>query len=431
MQEVKIEDYERRPVPQDERKSWRSISLVWIAIGIDLSAMLLGAELGGGMDFYSALLAVFVGSLFLGVLASFCAYIGSATGLSTSMISRFAFGEYGARIVSVIIGISLLGWFGVQAGFFAENAYAAFEHLFGSSISTRWLALFGGLLMMTTAIYGYKAIERLSVYSVPFLVALILLAMGLAINKEGSGALFAATDNTFSFGAATSLVIGIFVLGAMISPDVSRWAKSRKDAVLAAFFGFFIGNSFMLVMAIILSKILDTDDLTYVFFAVGLGIPAILVLTLAQWTTNTNNLYSSSLGFSVVFRRTSKVLITIIAGLVATMLAVFGIYDRFITFLSIITMFIAPVGGIYTAEYYLINRKRFSFENEEIYKLNICALITWVISTFISYMTTDAPDGLGLFTITTVPALDGFFSAFILQILLSYLIKNEKWKVIK
>ena len=431
MQDLKIEDFERRPVPPSVRKSWWSISLVWIAIGIDLSAMLLGAELGGGMDLQSALLAVFVGSLFLGVLASFCAYIGAATGLSTSMISRFAFGEYGARIVSVIIGVSLLGWFGVQAGFFAENAYAAVEHLFGVSVSTKWLALFGGLLMMTTAIYGYRAIERLSVYSVPFLVALILLAMSLAFYQQGSGALFEATDNTFSFGAATSLVIGIFVLGAMISPDVSRWAKSRKDAVLAAFFGFFVGNSFMLIMAIILSKVLHTDDLTYVFFAVGLGIPALLVLTLAQWTTNTNNLYSSSLGFSVVFRRTSKVVITIVAGLVATMLAVFGIYDRFITFLSIMTMFIAPVGGIYTAEYYLINKKHFSFENEHIVKLNVCAMIAWVVSTFISYMTTDAPDGLALFTLTSVPALDGFLSAFAIQTLLSLLIRNEKWKVVK
>lgn len=113
------------------------------------------------------------------------------------------------------------------------------------------------------------------------------------------------------------------------------------------------------------------------------------------------------------------------------MLAVFGIYDRFITFLSIMTMFIAPVGGIYTAEYYLINKKRFSFENEHIVKLNVCAVIAWVVSTFISYMTTDAPDGLALFTLTSVPALDGFLSAFAIQTLLSLLIRNEKWKVVK
>lgn len=41
--DTKIEDYEREPVPQHLRKSWLSMAFVWIAIGIDLSAMFLGA----------------------------------------------------------------------------------------------------------------------------------------------------------------------------------------------------------------------------------------------------------------------------------------------------------------------------------------------------------------------------------------------------
>lgn len=62
----------------------------------------------------------------------------------------------------------------------------------------------------------------------------------------------------------------------------------------------------MTIVAIFLSRIMDTDDLTNIFIALGLGLPAIIVLTLAQWTTNTNNLYSASLGFSVVFQKGSE-----------------------------------------------------------------------------------------------------------------------------
>ncbi len=90
-------DYERQPVPISERKRWYSISLVWIAVGIDLSAMLFGAELGAGMNFQDALLAVVIGSAILGILAAFCAYVGAVTGLSTSMISKFTFGANGGR----------------------------------------------------------------------------------------------------------------------------------------------------------------------------------------------------------------------------------------------------------------------------------------------------------------------------------------------
>src|SRR5690625_6821981 len=89
-----------------------------------------------------------------------------------------------------------------------------------------------------------------------------------------------------------------------------------------------------------------------IFITLGLGIPAILVLTLAQWTTNTSNLYSSSLGLAVLFPNTSKKLITLVAGIIATTLAILGIFDIFVVFLSFITIFIPPVGGIYTAEYY-------------------------------------------------------------------------------
>src|SRR5690625_2996498 len=111
-------DYARESVPQSERKRWFSISLVWIAVGIDLSAVIFGVELGSGMSFNDALISVLIGSALLGVLAAFCAYVGAATGLSTSMISRFTFGNAGAKLVSLFLALALLGWFGVQTGFF-------------------------------------------------------------------------------------------------------------------------------------------------------------------------------------------------------------------------------------------------------------------------------------------------------------------------
>ena len=164
--DTKIEDYEREPVPQHLRKSWLSMAFVWIAIGIDLSAMFLGA-LGAGMSIGDSLTAVIVGSAILGIIGAVCAYVGAKTGLSTAMISRFLFGNQGALIVSVILGISSLGWFGVQVGFFASNFQTALSELWGWHWSLWVLSIIGGLLMMSTAIWGYRAIEKLSVWSVP------------------------------------------------------------------------------------------------------------------------------------------------------------------------------------------------------------------------------------------------------------------------
>lgn len=81
------------------------MSLVWIAIGIDLSAMFLGAELGNGMNLSDSLTATVIGSVILGLIGALCAFVGAKTGLSTAMISRFLFGNVGARIVSIVLGI--------------------------------------------------------------------------------------------------------------------------------------------------------------------------------------------------------------------------------------------------------------------------------------------------------------------------------------
>lgn len=406
-------DYARESVPMSERKAWFSISLVWVAVGIDLSAMLFGAELGAGMAFNDALTAVLLGSVILGILAAFCAYVGAATGLSTSMISRYTFGTSGAKLVSLFIAVSLIGWFGVQAGFFAENAFAAIEGAVGLQLPLPLLAAVGGILMMTTAIYGYKAIERLSSWSVPLLLVLVFLAVILAANKYGFAALKLPVENTFSFGMAISLVISIFVVGAVISPDISRWARTKKDAVLASFFGFFFGSSFMIIVAMILSRLMNESNLTTIMITVGLGIPGILVLILAQWTTNTSNAYSAGLSLAVIFSKRNKMMLTLVGGSLGTLLAVLGIYGYFIDFLTIMTMFIAPIGGVYTAYYYIGGRHLFSEVKDKAFRL--LPLIAWALGTLISWFTMEAPIGLGLFTLTTISSLDSFLLAFVFQ----------------
>jgi len=271
---------------------------------------------------------------------------------------------------------------------------------------------------MSTAVYGYQAIEKLSKFSVPLLILLIFIALFLVIGEKGTDVMLKTQNTAFSFGTATSLVIGIFVLGTILAPDISRWARSKKDAVLSAFIGFFVGNSFMLVMAILLSKAMNTSDLIAIFTVVGLGMPAIVVLTLAQWTTNTNNLYSSSLGLAVLFPGIPKKLLTLIAGILATLVAVLGIFDQFVTFLSIVTVLIAPIGGIYAAEYYFVNKQQFRFDNEKRVSFVGRSFIVWFLASSVAFLTTDAPAGLGIFDITTIPALDGFLIALIVQTVL-------------
>lgn len=430
-EETTVSDFAREAVPKELRRSWFSMFSVLVAIGVDLSSVILGAELAKGMPLKDAILSVCVGSFILAILCTICAVVGSSTNLSTSMITKYVFGKYGAQVFSAVIGISLLGWFGVQVGFFADNAQTVLHDAFHMHVNIKILSLIGGLLMMTTAIIGYRAIEKLSVWSVPLLLILMLLTLYLTLSKyplhvslpSGSG---------LTFGAAISLVISIMIVGATTQPDIARWAKSRKDAVIATFFGMFIGNSFMIVLAILMSKAMGTEDMMKIFITLGLAIPGILVLTLAQWTTNTSNLYSSSLGFSLIFTKFSKAWITVVLGLVATALAVLGIYDLFVPFLNILAIVIAPISGIYVAEFFCVKEefKRYGLKLEA-RNVVIRSIIAWAAGMLVTYFTTAAPTGLQLFTFTTIPPLDGILTGFIVQTVLGLVFKKQSPDPIK
>src|SRR5699024_49171 len=174
---------------------------------------------------------------------------------------------------------------------------------------------------------------------------------------------------------------------------------------------------FMLIMALLLSKVMDNDNLTYIFLALGLGIPSFFVLTLAQWTTNTNNLYGSGLGLSVLFQSISKGWLTFFAGLFATALAYFGIFNHFESFLNFIAILVPPIGGVYLADYFFLNKQDFSFEKIDTSNLRIYSLVAWLLASFVSFLSTPTPAGIGLFNLTTIPAMDGFIVAIILQVI--------------
>lgn len=411
---TKHDDYEHGVVPAHERKGWLPIAGIWIAVGIDLSGTILGVQLGAGLPFGQALWATILGSVLLGLLAMACAYVGAATGFTSSVLARNVFGRAGGRVIAIAMAVSSLGWFGVQTGFFADNARIAFEELFHLNVPLWVFIVIGGALMMLTALWGYRSIERLSSWAVPLLIALLLLAVVMAFAKYGSGALFADVTPQFSFGGAVSLVMGIFVLGVVVSPDIARWARTPKQAMLAGFVGFFVGNSLIVVVSLILSRVMGAEDLMRMFFALGLGAIALLVLTLAQWTTNTNNLYGAALNLSVVFSRVNRTTLTLVAGVIAIAASLFGIYDAFIPFISLMGALIAPYGGVYLADYFARRRGALHQRDPKLPAVDFWAFAAWFVGGAVGLCTTQPADGFGfgLFSFTSIPALDALVVAF-------------------
>ncbi|MEZ9405226.1 MULTISPECIES: cytosine permease [unclassified Vibrio] len=410
----KIDDFELEPVPEKAKRSWWVISLIWLAIGIDISGLFLGSILSSGIGFEDALLATFIGSGLLAIIAMLCANIGFQAGVSTPLVSSAVFGRNGGKILGFINGISLVGWFAFQADFFAfimVDALAKYD-----IIISHLTALIGGsVLMMMTAIYGVRALGKLSTYSVPLMVTLITIGLFMAADYQGGAA--PSIEDPLTLGQAISFVMSIWILAAVAAPDIARYAKTRRDAILGAGIGFLVGNSAIILIALILTKMTGTDDLVEVFFTLGLGMAAIIVLVFAQWTTNSSNLTSGGLCMSMVLPKIPRPVLVVIMTIVGIGIAQLGMVNKFTDFLMLLSVTIAPAAGVYIVQYYVLDSTKMSFENiQQVPAWMFKGLASWSFGTAFSACT--APEFFNLFSFTSISALDGILAAGVIYLAL-------------
>lgn len=423
-----INDFELTPVPDSAKRSWYVISLIWLAIGIDISGLFLGAFLSSGLNIEDALFATFAGSAILAVLAMLCANIGFQSGVSTPLMSSSVFGRNGGKLLGAINGISLVGWFAFQADFFA---YILVDALLKYGIVVPHIvALIGGsILMMVTAIYGVRALGKLSTYSVPLMVTLITIGLFMAANAQNTHGI-AIIETPLSMGEAISYVMSIWILAAVAAPDIARYAKTRKDAILGAGCGFLFGNSATIVVALLLTQMTGTDNLVDVFFSLGLGIAAILVLVFAQWTTNSSNLVSGALGMSVVLPKVPRPVFVVVMTIIGIAIAQFGMIDMFTAFLTLLGVTIAPSAGVYLAQYYFLDKESLSYERvQSAPDWIVKGLLAWAFGSAVSACTAGA--FFNLFSLTSISAIDGILASFIAYILLVKLVTINNKELVR
>lgn len=360
-----LDDYSLSPVPLHKRKPWIDIAMVWIGVAIVLSALLRGMMIGMGLgSIQNVLLAYLLGEVLLVGMMALTGYLGARHGLSTPLLARRSFGGKGSLLISFCLAVAFMGWFGVQAGLFAET-WKAFVK---TSLPVPVLAFASGILMMIPAIFGFKGLKALSWGAVPPMVIIFLYAavkMGFRFLPSADlvslGQAHAPSSYPATLGAAASIIAGGFIVGAVTSADVFRYAKPRfRDILCAATVSMGVSALMQLVGSVLAMRTgLYHEQLPRVVISpefAGLGIAGFLAIGFAQWTTNDSNLYSSVLAFNAIFRWTRWKL-ALIVGTLASALAAAGILGRLELFLSVLSIIIGPIGGILITDHYFLGRR--------------------------------------------------------------------------
>lgn len=98
------------------------------------------------------------------------------------------------------------------------------------------------------------------------------------------------------------------------------------------------------------------DFSTVLISILGFSYVAAFILIVATWTTNDNNLYSSVLGVSTLFRElnihVSRWKVTLVAGVLATAFGAMGVINIFVPFLSLLCVLIPPFASVMVVDYF-------------------------------------------------------------------------------
>ena len=360
-------------VQESQRQSWMSIAAVWAGGMICVPCLMIGGVLtGGGLSLMEIVISILIG---YGLICLYMIFIGMQacdTGLPVAVMASGALGEKGARyVISTLIAIACIGWFGIQSATCGQAFASMVAPLLGMEVTPAFVSVSSivwGVIMLATACAGFKGLKWLNYIAVPLLVIVCLYGLIAGIVAHDGGAAIAAYAPETSMGLVygISMVVASFALGGVISADYCRFAKSRADVVKSSIVGVMPAGLFMLLTGALMSIVTGQYDISAILVSLGVPILGLVALVLATWTTNVTNAYSGGLALSNLLGFDEKrfKVTTGVAGAIGTLLAAFGLLNAFQGFLSLMSALIPPLAGVIIAAYWVTGKgkkENFSF----------------------------------------------------------------------
>ena len=352
------EDYPLIEVPDSDRRSLASISVVLLGFTFFTATMWGGGSLGVAFDFRSLIGVVLLGNLLLGIYVAILGFIAFKSGLNSVLMGRFGFGDYGSKWPDFVLGFTQIGWY----AWGTATVAIVFTKLLNLPewLNIPLMILFG-FLFCWTAYIGYRGLEILSKVAVPAMTVLIIWSFVVASQKVGGmeGLLAVTPSKTMSVGAALTIVFGTFVSGGTQATNWTRFSKSWKIAVFSSLIAFFIGNGLMIFAGAYGAIVYQEPDIVNVLAMQGLLFFGILMLFLNIWTTQDNTVYNFSVAGCNFIRSKNRKRMTLIGAALGTVLAIFGMYNWLIPYLVLLGTFIPPIGGVIMADFFYKHKGKY------------------------------------------------------------------------
>lgn len=345
-------DFATTPVPAARRVVGFNILLTWLGFILVVASMSFGGGLAAQMDLRSFLTAVLLGNVLLAICAAVAGYVASQSGLSFGSLAARVFNAGGWRIAILYIPLSLIAWYAIESSIFG-NFIADTFHL--TDLARRLIMAAAAIFFSISAYIGVRFIGRVSYILIPTVFGIALFAL---LHVQSSSLGFGFQTPNLDLWSGTAIVSSTWIFSALlVVPDLTRFVRSPRSGAVIGALGVFIGNTLALSIGGFAAAYTKQSDPAMIL--VGLGfMPLALVLTFASvWSTNDNNMYSSSLSVARVLNlpRRRVVLVLAVAGAAIALFNPANISTMFKA-LAFMGASAPPLGAIVIGSY-LLNRE--------------------------------------------------------------------------
>ncbi|CAK8994746.1 unnamed protein product, partial [Durusdinium trenchii] len=355
-------DFALQRVPKHARYGWFSMAIEQVAQGGCVVVVVVGAQLGHRMSATEALVAVVLGNGFLAVICMVVGAIGCREGLTTSLLARWTgFGVVGSQLLSFIVTLSLVSWFGIQAAIAGEGLHTITSGITSLQLSWPWTAL-NGFLVTLVAAFGFRYIVGIAWITGPaFLVAVVW-----ALWRVEEAHAPSEDTQRMSVGEGTNLVVGGYIVGSVIVSDAFRFSRSKRQVVSQVLLPRSLAIIGYMLAGVQMARMCGTDDVIQIMKRT-VGLWAVVVVVAGEMVINCTNLYFSGLALVAIGDQScgfqlNRPVVTMICGVLGSVFGALGILKKFISFLTVLAVAFPPVPGIMCSEYFLVKAFRPSLE---------------------------------------------------------------------
>ena len=414
-----LNEFDREPVSQDKLCGGGYFAGSFSGEHVAATEFVIGASfVMWGASMYDVLVGLLLGNL-LAVLSwtLICAPIAVSTRLTLYWYLR----KIGGPAVMVVYNLLNAVLFCVLAGCMITVAASAVRIPFNIAPQTGlvptdpWFVLVVivvGAVVVLLAILGFKRLAQFASLCAPWMFFMFIAGALVTIRQVGQftdlKSLLHLADTNIWTGVAPNpekqlgfwhIVSFAWICNLAMHVGLSdmalfRYAKKSWYGLYSSF-GMFLGHYLAWICAGIMGAAaahmlgrplydpatgtaLDTGQIAFT----ALGYSGALAVVIAGWTTSNPTLYRAGLAFQAVTPGWPRWLVTLVAGLVTTIVACFPfVFLKLLDFVGIYNLLLMPVGAIVVVEHWIFPRIGYTrfWASRKGLALNTPALVAWLV----------------------------------------------------